>query len=116
MNCKAPETHLDDVVATLANRRRRYALYHLREEEILDIDALARQVVAWEADRPAAAVSEDDVEKVLLEFQHSHLAMLRDAGCIEYDERTEVVRYREPPATLVELLDVLEDAERPTET
>lgn len=115
MNCMAPETHLDDVVATLAQQRRRYALYHLREEEILDIEALARQVVAWETDRAAAAVDGDEVEKVLLEFKHSHLSMLRDAGCIEYDERTDVVRYREPPEALVELLDVLADAERPRE-
>lgn len=112
----APETHLDDVVATLSHQRRRYALYHLREEEILDIDALARQVVAWETDQPPAAVSDDELEKVLLEFKHSHLSMLRDAGCIEYDERTDVVRYRDPPETLVELLDVLADAERPIGT
>lgn len=112
----APETHLDDVVATLTHRRRRFALYHLRDEGILDIDALARQVVAWETDQLPAAVSDDEVEKVLLEFKHSHLSMLRDAGCIEYDERTDVVRYREPPGTLVALLDVLEDAERPTGT
>lgn len=112
----APETHLDDVVATLAHRRRRYALYHLRDEEILDIDALARQVVAWDTDRSPAAVSDDEVEKVLLEFKHSHLSMLRDARCIEYDERSDVVRYREPPEPLADLLDVLAEVERPTGT
>lgn len=113
MNCMVPETHLDDVVATLTHQRRRYALYHLRDEEILDIDELARKVVAWETDQPPAAVSDDELEKVLLEFKHSHLSMLRNAGCIEYDERTEVVRYREPPEPLPELLEVISGVEHP---
>lgn len=116
MNCMAPEAHLDDLVAALAHRRRRYALYHLREAEIADADALARQVVAWETDQAPDAVAHDEVEKVLLEFRHSHLAMLREARCIEYDERSEVVRYREPPAPLAEMLDVLADAEDPSAT
>lgn len=109
----APETNLDDVVAALARRRRRYALYCLRDEEYLELEGLARQVAAWQTDRSADAVPDADVEQLVLEFEHNDLEVFRRAGCVEYDARSGVVRFREPPAVLVELLDVVADVEHP---
>lgn len=109
----APETNLDDVVAALARRRRRYALYCLRDEEFLELEDLARQVVAWQSDRPAEAVPEEDVERLVLEFQHNDLDVFRRTGCVEYDARSGVVRYRDPPEVLVALLDAVSEAEHP---
>ena len=109
----APETNLDDVVAALARRRRRYALYCLRDEEFLELEDLARQVVARQSDRPADAVPEDDVERLVLEFEHNDLEVFQRAGCVEYDDRSGVVRYRDPPEVLVDLLEVVSDAEHP---
>lgn len=109
----APETGLDDVVAALARRRRRYALYRLRAAEFLELEALARQVAAWQSDRPPEAVPEGDVDRLVLEFQHNDLDVLERAGCVEYDARSGVVRYRDPPAVLEELLAVLAAEEHP---
>lgn len=109
----APETNLDDVVAALARRRRRYALYCLRDEEFLELEDLARQVVAWRTDRSPEAVREEDLERVVLEIQHNDLEVFRQVGCVEYDDRSGVVRYRDPPDVLVALLDVVADAEHP---
>ena len=109
----ASETNLDHVVEALARRRRRYALYILRDEEYLELEDLARRVAAWQSDQSPEAVPGEDVERLVLEFQHNDIEVFRRAGCVEYDPRSDVVRYRDPPETLVELLGVVSDAEHP---
>lgn len=105
--------NLDEIIAALTDRRRRYALYHLREEEILELEALARRVAAWEADSPPDEVSDDEVERLRVEFHHEHVGVFRQAACIEYDDRSGVIRYRDPPEPLPDLLDAVSAVEHP---
>lgn len=105
--------NLDEILTALANRRRRYALYQLREEEILELEALARRVAAWEADSPPDEVADEEVRRLRLEFHHEHVGVFREAACIEYDDRSGVIRYRDPPEPLPALLDVVSDLEHP---
>lgn len=109
----APETNLDDVVAALARRRRRYALYCLQDEEIVELETLARQVAARQSDRPPEAVDAESVDRLVMEFRHNDLEVFQRVGCIEYDDRSGVVRYRDPPAVLEDLLAVLAAEEQP---
>lgn len=106
-------TNLDEIIAALARRRRRYALYHLRDEGIVELEDLVRQVVAWELDQPPEEISDDDVQKLVVEFHHDHVGVFRDAACVEYDERSGVIRYRDPPELLPELLDAVAAVEHP---
>lgn len=111
----APETNLDDVVAAVARRRRRYALYCLREEGFLELEALARQVAARQTDRHPGAVPQADVDRLVTEFRHNDLSVFERADSVEYDDRSDVVRYRDPPAVLEDLLAVLAAEEQPCE-
>lgn len=88
---------LDQVFDVLANRQRRFALYYLREcsEGVASIEEVADHVVALEDDpRPV----EDHREAILTALQHVHLPKLQDAGILEFDSRSEMIRYWSQPS------------------
>ena len=89
---------LDLVFEVLSDRRRRYALYHLREspESVATVSDvvgyICRQEVESDESRP------DLRRSIRTTLQHFHLPKLADAGVIEYDERTETIRYWGQPS------------------
>jgi len=103
MNTDAPNTSgeyggdrdvspaLDATLDLLANRRRRFVLYHLRDRGgAVGVEALAEQVAAWEreADGSVAtpASSEDArIERVLADLYHCQLPQLAEVGVVDYD-------------------------------
>ncbi len=103
---------LDLVFDLLSNGRRRYALYYLnqRSDGVATVAALAKNVVAFErvaaedADRDSTrSPSDRDGESagrgtVRLELRHVHLPKLEGAGVLEYDRRSETVRYWGQPS------------------
>ena len=104
---------VDDILRALADQDRRLALYYLQEEGEAEIEELTRQVAAWSDEKPIDEVTDDELQPRIMEFRHNHLNRLRDAGCIEYDERTGVVRYKSPPKILEPVLSVLAPLEHP---
>jgi DNA-binding transcriptional ArsR family regulator len=106
---------LDAIIKALAHRRRRYALYYLRAENTGELEEIARRIAAWESGIDPAGVSDEQLRPVLVDLHHVHLEVFRDAACIEYDERSSVIRYRNPPSPLSELLDVIASVEHPDE-
>ena len=106
---------LDDILGALADQDRRFALYYLQEEKEGDVVELARQVAAWKSKKSTAGVTDDELQRVLIEFRHNHLEKLQDAGCIEYDERSGAIRYRDPLTLLEVLLRLLKPLEHPEE-
>lgn len=104
---------LDDILAALATQDRRYVLYYLQEKNEVDVEELARQVAAWKSKKSTADVTNDELQRVLTEFHHNHLEKLRDAECIEYDERSGAVRYRSPPKLLEAFMRLLAPFEQP---
>ena len=89
---------LDLVFEVLSDRRRRYALYHLRESP--ESVATVSDVVGYICNQEA----ESDESRTYLRrsirttIQHVHLPKLADAGVIEYDARSETIRYRGQPS------------------
>lgn len=98
------EALLSRVFGALAHRRRRYALYYLRDHEQVQTDELARQIVAWERDVPADEVPAEASERVHAELVHSHLPKLEDYGLVEYDRRSGDIGYTYPPSVLDDVL------------
>lgn len=101
---------LSEVLAALADRRRRYALYYLRECGGANVDAVAERVVALERERTDA---DPTVEQVRTMLHHVHLPALRAAALVEYDPRGNDVAYAEPPVSLDALLDAAASIETP---
>lgn len=88
----------DDMFAVLSNRYRRYALYHLADRSITDLDAVLDHIVAREAERSGRVDRGELIRRLRIEFHHRHLPMLADVGLVAYDERDGTLVYRERPA------------------
>ena len=103
MNTDAPNTSgdyggdrdvspaLDAALDLLANRRRRFVLYDLRDRaSAVGTEALAERVAAREreADDPVTAPESSAggrTERVLADLHHCQLPRLAEAGVVDYD-------------------------------
>lgn len=102
----------DAVFEALADERRRHVVRILRSSDgVLDVEDLARRVVARERRTTAPSVPPRDVQRVAARLYHADLLKLQDAALVEFDRERRRVR------SLVDLSDlsaVLADAlERP---
>lgn len=95
---------LDTVFDCLRHPRRRFVLYYLRECEVVTVDELAEQIAAQEADTPPEEVDADQRKSIETNLVHVHLPKLADTLMIEYDRRSNTIRYTEPPRVLDEIL------------
>lgn len=104
-------TDLDRYLQCLANRRRRFLLYHLGAREVTTVERLASTLVT-EFDGPAPG----DLlgpEEVAAELRHNHLPKLDDLSVVDYDARSGQVTVLESPRELEVLLDATERFDRP---
>jgi len=86
---------LDVVFEILSHRRRRLVLYHLAQVPggVEQFDALVDQVAAWETDANGGDVPENHRSRVATDLHHVHLPKLADANVLDYDDRSETIRY-----------------------
>jgi len=84
---------VDAGFGAVADARRRYALYYLRERESATLDELATVVAGWRAARedPTGGVTPADRDRVRTELHHVHLPALASAGAVSYDADAGVV-------------------------
>jgi len=88
----------DDAFEVLSNRRRRYAVHVLKDEdEPKELGPLAEQVAAWENEIDVPDVSHAQRKRVYTALQQSHLPKMEEAGVVEFDKERGVV---EPTSTL----------------
>lgn len=106
----------DTVFDLLADRRRRYAMYALvgAEDGLVDVDGLADEVAMLEARTGESELSESLRQDVADELREVHLPRLADADVVEYDARSDAVRYWRQP-TLEEYLEHTHYKEFPDE-
>jgi DNA-binding transcriptional ArsR family regulator len=78
----------DDLFHVLRNRRRRFAIHHLKHtEESVEVGDLATQVAAWENGVGAEEVTSRQRRRVYNALQQTHLPELEDTGIVEVDRR-----------------------------
>ena len=106
----------DTLFDLLAERRRRYALYVLvgTDDGLAEVETLADQVAMWEARSDDATVTDSLRASIATELREKHLPRLADADVVEYDARSDVVRYWRQP-TLEEYLEHTHFKEFPDE-
>lgn len=95
---------LEGIFRALLDQRRRYALYFLQDTKVTNLNELATHVAAMEQDTDPAAVSSDQIEQVQISLVHADLPLLEDRGLVEFDQRSNAVRYARPPDLLEKLL------------
>lgn len=88
---------LDTIFEVLSERRKRHLLYALyrAEGKSLPIHQLATRMIEIEGER---VLDEKQSERVVDEIRRRHVPELEAVGLIEYDDRSETVRYRKTPS------------------
>jgi len=77
----------DTYLQLVADRRRRHLLQTLREEDTASVDDLAGKLASDGGASP---------ERVAVDLHHNHLPKLADEEIVEYDSRSNTVRYSPP--------------------
>ncbi len=76
----------ESIYGLLADRRRRYALHYLKQQdEPVTLRELAEQVAAWENGKPVDALRSQERKRVYIALYQSHLPSMDREGIIEYD-------------------------------
>lgn len=96
---------LSDALDALACENRRYALHYFqtRKDDLATVEDLTDYILAHDCEA-------DDSRHVRIALHHQDLPNLDDAGLIDYDARSNTVRYR-GDSTTEGLLDYLCDSE-----
>lgn len=94
-----PSDRLDSVLSILSHRYSRAVCCYFRTHsaEVVSVDTLAQFIVETDS----REISQSTAKTLL---HHTTLPKLEDAGFIEYDARSETVRYQ-PPETIEVLVD-----------
>lgn len=96
---------ISEFLQVLANKRRRYALYYLRDQECSTLDDLSKQIAAQEHATSPEEVDEQAYKNVRINLYHAHLPKLEETGVIAYDRQSGQLCYRQLPEPMGELLD-----------
>ena len=83
-------SEVDALFEVLSDGRRRRILAYLVENDIADYDELIDSIVG----RKEETADEDERDRIVADLHHRQLPKLADADLVEYDERSETVRYR----------------------
>ena len=103
---------VSQVFDVLADERRRRLLFYLhnKDGDVASLGELVDYLVVHEAES-VADLEDDDVT---ISLYHTHLPKLTTLGLIEYDRRSETVRYRSDDAVVAYLENAAnENRERP---
>lgn len=101
-----------EVFDVLSNRRRRYALYALLNDESTTIGSLAERIAAWENDRSVDEVTPPERKRVYTALQQSHLPKLERLGLIAFDPESGRVSVTDTADEIDRYLEAA-DGERP---
>lgn len=82
----------DEAFETLSNRRRRYIIHYLRDEDQpVALSDLAEQIAAWENDTEILDISASERKTVYTSLQQFHLPKMDEMGVVEFDRRAGTV-------------------------
>lgn len=86
-----PPLNLDAIFGLLSNEYRRHILYHFhgQPQAVATVDELVTHL-RTQFDARAAA----DTDRLRIQLLHSHLPRLESHGILEYNERSETIRYQ----------------------
>jgi hypothetical protein len=93
MSTSDTELTQDDVFEILSSPRRRYLLYYLRQrQEPVELTDLAEHVAAWENGIDPDELTTQERKRVYVSLYQTHVPKLDDAGVVDYDADSGMVR------------------------
>lgn len=107
----------DTILEILSNRRRRFALYYLKQQQNrtalensgVPLRELAEHVASWEYDKPIDELTVQERKRVQNALQQFHMSKMADHGFVEYDRDQGVIRLTDAAAEADFYVDVLSD-------
>jgi len=104
----SPRLSTEDVYEVLSNRRRRYAIHHLKQTDgPVDVSTLAEQVAAWENGKPVEELDSQERKRVYISLYQSHLPTLEKRGLVAYDDDRGIVELTDSIANAEVYLEVV---------
>ncbi|MDS0477387.1 ArsR family transcriptional regulator [Natrinema sp. 1APR25-10V2] len=101
------DTHEDEVIRLLAERRNRAILSVLNDAaRSLTVTELVQRLIASETVESDAATDETDYQREKLSLHHTELPRLDEVGLIDYDPEANVVSYETYPSVSAEWLEL----------
>jgi hypothetical protein len=103
------------VFAVLSNRRRRYALHHLKQrpDGAVPLGDLSRRVAAWELGVDPEDLTYEDRKSVHTSLSQFHVPKMCDAGLVEFDAEHGIVELTDAGADLDVYLETVRGHEIP---
>lgn len=90
-----------EVFNLLQNRRRRFALHYLiQQDRTVSLGELSDQVAAWENDTSVQSLGHDARQRVYVSLRQLHLPHMDRVDVIEFDESAGTVELSENASTL----------------
>jgi hypothetical protein len=76
----------------LSNARRRFVISYLRDrEEPVELNALSREVAAWESETAIEDLTDQQIKRVYVSLYQTHIPKLNESGLVDYDRDTGMV-------------------------
>jgi hypothetical protein len=92
-------------------------LYYLKNAtKPVSIDELAEKICEWEANGSCDAIPDDELQKVIISLEHTHLPKMEDATHVEYDRTDGQIRISGLTTEADVILSVSEAIEQPSQT
>ncbi|WP_277539964.1 DUF7344 domain-containing protein [Haloarcula laminariae] len=108
------ELSRDDAFEMLSNRRRRFILHYLQDEDAAaTLSDLAEQVAAWENETDIASISASERKTVYTSLQQFHLPKMDETGIVEFDQRAGEVHITDAAQDLDIYLEVVDEYDIP---
>jgi predicted house-cleaning noncanonical NTP pyrophosphatase (MazG superfamily) len=99
----------DEIFEMLSNRRRRFVIQYLKnEEEAGTLSDIAEHVAAWENDSTVTDISASERKTVYSSLQQFHLPKMDETGVVEFDRRAGVVELTDTASELDIYLEVVD--------
>jgi hypothetical protein len=104
----------NDAFHVLSNRRRRYALHYLHQQDgSVELRDLAEQVAAWENGTTPDGVGSGERKSVYISLHQSHLPKMDEVGVVEYDKDRNTVALTDSAEQLAVHLEVVPEGHLP---
>lgn len=105
---------LDNVFDILSEKRRRYALYYLSQQnDPVRVDDVAAQIAKWEANGSRQSIPDEKFDQIELELYHNDLPKASQLEYIQFDDEEGLVELTEAPHEIDAVIHVAKVIERP---
>ncbi|MFP8958300.1 hypothetical protein ACLI4Y_16395 [Natrialbaceae archaeon A-CW3] len=107
---------LDTLFKILSDKRRRYVLDCLHEQDgSISIRELVETINAWEDDPPTQSSSWDEIEHLEVELEHHHLPKTAEADFVLYNPEKRTIQVQDPSVEVDALITIARVIEQPAE-